>query len=174
MLYFAYGSNLSSARLRERIPSAELVATGRLPEHKLLFHKIGRDGTAKCNACFTGRSSDHLYGAVYRIDPDHKIRLDRAEGMGKGYEIKNVTITASATEKIEAFTYFATRTARNIRPFSWYREHVFRGACEHCFPRNYIEQIAAVEAKEDPEPARAERELAIYAEEASSSLRQTG
>ena len=72
MLYFAYGSNLSSLRLQQRVPSARLVTTGRLLQHALLFHKIGRDGSAKCNAFYTGLEADTLYGALYRIEPKDK------------------------------------------------------------------------------------------------------
>lgn len=162
MLYFAYGSNLSPARLQKRVPLAEFIATGLLAEHRLLFHKVGRDGTAKCNACFTGKSEDYLYGAVYRIDPDHKIYLDQAEGLGRGYETKQVTISTQYSGRITAYTYFATRTAEKIKPFRWYREHVLKGACEHRFPQEYIAQIAAIETIEDPDRQRTERELAIY------------
>ena len=51
MLYFAYGSNLSSARMAARVPSARVVARAQLPGHALRFHKVGRDGSAKCDAC---------------------------------------------------------------------------------------------------------------------------
>ncbi len=162
MLYFAYGSNLSSARLLQRVSSAELTATGQLREHRLLFHKVGRDGSAKCDAFFTGVMEDFLYGAVYRIDPAQKQYLDRAEGLGLGYEIKQVTVTTETGRDLRAFTYCATRIDPDIRPFHWYKEHVLCGAREHCFPESYIERIACTESLEDPDLCRKEAELGIY------------
>src|SRR5690348_15499711 len=41
MLYFAYGSNMCTNRLRakDRVPSAEFVQTARLAKHIFRFHK---------------------------------------------------------------------------------------------------------------------------------------
>lgn len=162
MLYFAYGSNLSTLRLQKRVRSAQLVTTGSLLKHKLLFHKIGRDGSAKCNAFYTGLDDDRLYGAVYKIDPDHKILLDQAEGLGRGYDTKHVTITVDNGRLMDAFTYYATRIASGILPFNWYRDHVLTGAREHCFPEHYIEQITAIRVEQDEDQQRTDNELAIY------------
>jgi hypothetical protein len=162
MFYFAYGSNLSTLRLCTRVYSAQLVGKGQLLGHQLLFHKIGRDGSAKCNAYYTGREKDILPGTIYKIDPKHKINLDRAEGLGKGYEIKDVRILMTDGRLIEAFTYFATRIASDIKPFNWYREHVLAGAREHSFPDHYINKIASVRVEEDSDAQRTEMELSIY------------
>jgi hypothetical protein len=51
MLYFAYGSNMRSARLRERVPSARYFATGKIQGYKLAFHKRSKqDGSGKADA----------------------------------------------------------------------------------------------------------------------------
>jgi gamma-glutamylcyclotransferase len=47
-----------------RIPSAHLVARAQLRDHKLLFHKIGRDGSAKCAACFIVPAGDTTLGVL--------------------------------------------------------------------------------------------------------------
>ena len=36
--YFAYGSNLSTERLRARVPSARARGRGRLPHHAFTYH----------------------------------------------------------------------------------------------------------------------------------------
>lgn len=165
MFYFAYGSNLSIRRLQQRVDTARLVTQGFLKEHTLIFHKIGRDGSAKCNAFYTGKQDDLLYGAVYIIDPLQKTHLDNAEGLGNGYEIKQVTIIAEDARKIGAFTYFATHIAEDIKPFHWYKHHVLAGAREHGFPKHYINKIAAIDVAEDRDAKRVGRELSIYLSE---------
>lgn len=162
MYYFAYGSNLSTRRLQQRVDSAELITTGLLTQHTLIFHKIGRDGSAKCDAFHTGSSSDILYGAVYKIDPEQKANLDDAEGLGNGYEIKQVKVVADDNQAIDAFMYYATRIAESIKPFHWYKQHVLKGASEHCFPQFYVERINNIKSQDDPNHQRTARELCIY------------
>jgi len=50
ILYFAYGSNMLSARLQERAPSATAIAIGKISGHRLCWHKRSRDGSGKCDA----------------------------------------------------------------------------------------------------------------------------
>jgi hypothetical protein len=50
VVYFAYGSNMSTARLRERMPSCKPLGTATLPGHALRFHKRSTDKSGKCNA----------------------------------------------------------------------------------------------------------------------------
>ena len=47
--YFAYGSNLSLARLRERIGIALPLGVAELPDYRLVCDKRGADGSAKAN-----------------------------------------------------------------------------------------------------------------------------
>ena len=90
--YFAYGSNLHPVRLRERVPSADLLGVVERPAHRLAFHKRSHDGSAKCNLFHTASESDRVYGAIYRLDPGQKKDLDRHEGSGKGYRDAQVRL----------------------------------------------------------------------------------
>ncbi len=160
MLYFAYGSNLSTTRFSARIPSSELVSRGYLLQHRLCFHKVGKDGSAKCDALETGSDHDNVMGAVYRIDPEHKELLDKFEGLG--YEEKDVAIITDAGEKMGAITYCATHIDTNLKPYHWYKGHVLIGAREHEFPEDYIAHFMTIPSIDDPDTQRAARELAIH------------
>ena len=165
MLYFAYGSNMSAARLKERVPSASALETALLYEHKLAFHKVGRkDGTGKCDAHNTGAPSDYLMGVIYRIDPDQRNSLDRIEGLDNGYTIKDVTVMSVSNKEIKAFTYIATNINNDLKPFHWYKHHVLCGARENNLPYDYIEGILSVESIDDPDPDRVKKELSIYSD----------
>lgn len=161
MLCFSYGSNMSSARLRARVPSARFVAVATLPAHRLQFHKVSLDGSAKCDAEETGSRADQVIGVVYDIAADDKPLLDGHEGLGAGYDLKEVAVVAPQGA-LSAFLYFATRVDPDLKPYSWYKEHVLIGAREHALPSGYIAQIEAVQALMDPIKSRHERELAIY------------
>jgi len=162
MLYFAYGSNMSTPRLQARVPSAQILGVAVLAAHRLAFHKIGGDGTAKCDACHTGDAGDTVLGVVFRIDAREKTALDAFEGLGRGYEQKQVTLAMSDGSSLEAFTYYATLIDDALRPFDWYRQHVLRGAVEHGLPRAYVRRIEAVPAVADPLAGRSTAEMMIY------------
>ena len=172
MFYFAYGSNMSTARLRARVPSATVHGRARLPGHALRFHKSSEaDGSAKCDACATGGPGDAVLGVVFRIEPAERAHLDRAEGLGVGYERKRVTVQLEDGDRVEAFTYYAVRIDPDLAPYRWYKEHVLRGAVEHGLPEPYVAAIRAVSPWDDPDPERHHRELALYGETTADGQR---
>lgn len=162
MYYFSYGSNMSLRRLRARTPSAKRINKGILEEHRLVFHKSGRDNSAKCNARHTGDPEHFVFGVLYEIHPEEKPALDKVEGFGFGYEIKDVLIRLDDGSLVEAFTYFATRIDESLKPFDWYKQHVIIGAKENALPEDYIAAIQSIEFIEDNDTERRARELSIY------------
>jgi gamma-glutamylcyclotransferase len=161
MLYFSYGSNMSIKRLQQRIPLATFVSIATLPGHNLLFHKIGQDSSAKCDACKTGQPADTVIGVVFEISTADKRCLDQFEGLGHGYNDKTVHLIGTDGQKLEAITYYATRINSSLKPYHWYKDHVVRGAAENGLPKAYIQAIIDVESIADPEADRHERETAI-------------
>ncbi len=163
MKYFAYGSNMSLARLAARIPSVRRLGVGTLRGYRLVFHKAGeRDGSAKCDAFFTGDPTHEVLGVVYEIDPEGMDRLDAIEGAGSGYENRQVDVVLCQNSVVRAGVYCATVIDPSLKPYDWYREHVIRGAIENNLPEQYIRGIRAVGTIPDPDSERAARELSIY------------
>lgn len=160
--YFAYGSNMSLARLRARVPSARRLGAYWLAGHELRFHQKGSDGSAKCDAYQTDHPEHRVVGAVFGIDPAEQPQLDRAEDLGRGYEIKTVSVTSDSGESLEAITYYAIDFDHSLQPFSWYLNHVLVGAREIAMPQEQLDRILAVEALEDEDTERDRRERAIH------------
>lgn len=160
--YFAYGSNLSSRRLLSRIPGARFVCVAALDGYLLCFHKIGRDGSAKCDIKPGDTTAITVWGAVYSITRGEIEVLDKLEGRGEGYEQQVVTLTAPIQSISTAFTYTATQINTSLRPFHWYKTHVMVGAMERSLPSAYIHQIGLTPSLPDPNHARHQNELAIY------------
>lgn len=155
--YFAYGSNLSTPRLTRRVPSARPLAVARLPAHRLHFHLRGGDGSAKCDAYFTGRAEDGVWGMVWEIAPAHKPRLDKAEGLGYSYDEAHVRVKTTRGDELEVFTYRARagRIAHGLVPYDWYRDFVLSGAREHGLPGMLTGWLAELRVRRDPNPLRA-------------------
>ena len=154
--YFAYGSNMLTARLRERAPSATAIGIGQLEGHALRWDKHSwRDGSGKCDAEFTGQQSDVVWGVVFELDPEDKPALDQAEGLGNGYMEKVVTIL-TGVGLITAVTYLTTDKDASLRPYHWYKALVIAGAREHGLPPSYRSRLELVVTVSDPDPMRAQ------------------
>lgn len=151
------------ARLRFRVPTCAFESIARLPKHQLRFHKRSRDGSSKCNAFYTGGELDVVWGVVFDISASEKLRLDRAEGLGGGYNAHSVSVVSSRGERLEATTYLAEAAAiaKDKAPYTWYKEFVERGAAGHGLPEDYIASaIRATKSVPDPNPQRERDERA--------------
>lgn len=152
-LYFAYGSNMHSPRLRQRVGPAEFVDTARLPGYMVVFRKHGRDGSAKCD--LEPLASATAWGVVYRLAEEQLPALDAAEG--EGYRRKAVVV-ATRNGLLDAFTYQARPGWRtDDRPFDWYLELVLAGAHEHGLPEVYVTALAETRTRPDADAERARR-----------------
>ena len=160
--YFAFGSNLSTPRLLQRLPAAGVNGVGILHEHKLCFRKNDSGQSGKCDIEFTGIITDQVYGVLYYLTEAEKTELDVYETAGFGYSDKMVPITRLDGEIVEAVTYYALDIDALQQPYHWYKEHVVYGAREHSFPADYIASIEAFESIDDPDEERVKRELDIY------------
>lgn len=162
---------MSVLRLQQRVPSALVLGVAVLQGHRLAFHKAGRDGSAKCDAAASPLQTDAVHGVLYGMDPRHKPGLDAAEGLGRGYEQKMIRLQHADGRLSSALTYYATDIDAALRPYSWYLEHVMRGAQEHGLPDYYTASIARIDTVRDPDHARHRMELAIYARPPDSTKR---
>lgn len=161
MLYFAYGSNLSSQRLRQRI-DVKFVLRAYLVQHDLRFHKAGQDGSAKCDAFETGRDEDRIHGVIYEITSKQRGILDCYEGLGRGYGIKDVEVFDSNRNPILAQTYYATDINPALKPYSWYHHHVIFGASEFKLPLCYQRKLDQIQSIDDLDMDRHQHEMSIY------------
>ena len=155
LYYFAYGSNLHPFRLRERVPSAQLVGAVELGQHSLAFEKKSKDGSSKCNLVHTRKESDLVYGAIYELEPTHKVDLDRHEGKGSGYEDGEIALEFQG-KQYECFTYFAEPSYidHDLNPYHWYKNLVLLGAEYLRFPDAYIRSIEEIESVDDHDDLR--------------------
>ncbi len=134
--YFAYGSNMSTARLRARIPTAAPVGAARIDGYRLICNKRGKDGSGKANLVTT--PDGEAWGVLFRIEAGDWRALDRYEW---GYERRPCRVVATR-ESCSAQLYLALAPeSREIPPFDWYRSHCLDGAREHALPAQVIDEI---------------------------------
>ncbi len=153
---FAYGSNMLSSRIQERCPSARALGVAELHGYELSWHKRSKDGSGKCDVVQAKDKSKIVYGVLFEIAESEKRELDKAEGLGNGYEEKQVQVVFEGKSRT-ATLYSATNTDSSLKPYTWYKAFVVAGAKEHKLPSEYIRQLEAVEATQDPDGKRHER-----------------
>jgi AIG2-like family len=163
MLYFAYGSNMCTGRLRRRVPSANYVRIAKLMGHSFRFHKRTNDGSGKGDAFETGNPSELVWGVIFDIDEREKRVLDEAEGFGRGYLDKRATVLDESGQEHRVFLYVADANSvdDSLRPYSWYKRFVIDGARQHDLPEAYVSAIAAMPDVEDGDRTRDQRNRSI-------------
>lgn len=160
IITFAYGSNMPAARIRARCPSAVAMGVAELRGYELRWHKISNDGSGKADIVQSDAEGVSVFGVLYRISPDDKAALDRAEGLGHGYkEVQVVVYHKDVATTVTA--YKATNTDQKLQPYTWYKALAVFGAREHELPEPYIAHIEAVSAIEDPQDDRHEQNMRL-------------
>jgi gamma-glutamylcyclotransferase len=161
IITFAYGSNMPTARLRERCPSAQPLGVAELRGYELRWHKISRkDGSGKCDIVRTDRPGAAVFGVLYKIAASEGADLDSAEGLGFGYDEAEIEVCHDGDQRTVT-AYVATATDPALKPYSWYRALVVAGAKEHGLPTDYIAKLEAVLAEEDQDQERHGKNMAI-------------
>jgi gamma-glutamylcyclotransferase (GGCT)/AIG2-like uncharacterized protein YtfP len=135
-LYFAYGSNMSSAELGAWCPTHRALGPAELPGHRLAF--LRRSIRWGAGAVDIVRDPDRsVWGVVYEL-PLGLADLDQKEGAGFAYRRRDVevllegsTVSAVAYEVME-------KEPVQVTPRRDYVELLVTGAREHGLPRAYV------------------------------------
>ncbi len=133
ILYFAFGSNMCTARMKQRIPSARVIGPATLPHWILVCNKLGRDGSAKAN--IVRRHGANVHGIIYALNANDLEILDRIEA---GYQRKTLKVISPASVSARAEAYVATRLTPDPLPYGWYKDLILSGAREHGLPESYL------------------------------------
>ncbi len=156
MLIFSYGSNMNLNRLTQRVPSAVKVSNAFLPGYKLVCNKESKDGSAKANIAKTNISGELVWGVLFNIDSKEKPLLDKAEGLGLGYNEDTLTFWNQLSNSYSAQVYIADSNSINnhLLPFDWYKEFIVTGGIQNKLPADYISQLQSIPCVPDPDEKR--------------------
>ena len=149
MNIFCYGSNMNTERITERCSSSRFISRAKVNGWKLLFNKRSKDKSGKANLIYTGDTS-LVWGVIFDISEDQKPLLDKAEGLGKGYDEYKLIVINDLGEEIECVCYIATDEKyldNNLKPYDWYKEYCLIGAKQHNLPEDYILTLDGVTEK---------------------------
>lgn len=156
--YFSFGSNLLTRRIRIQNKTAERVAVGKLVDYRLDFADALADKKYYsptwngCPATILPTKGSTVYGAIWKINEEDLIELDRQEGVDCGIykpiTVKVLTNAKDMQEEIECRTYQlvhnpSTPLDPEIRPFErqpskTYLTVILNGAEESGLPFDYV------------------------------------
>ena len=136
MLYFAYGSNMSSRRLRARVPGARARGRGWLEDKRLVCNKPSKDGSGKAN--LVDAAGAVVWGVLYEIEEPDWPSLDRYE---PDYSRVGCEVNIAADRRALAQVYIWIGRGPDIPLLDWYREHLLEGAREHGLPPDHIRSL---------------------------------
>jgi hypothetical protein len=163
-LYFAYGSNMLTARLKDRCPSARRVALALAKGYDLVFTKRSTDQSAK--ATLAPADGSHCPGVIFGIAVAERDALDAFEG--PDYTRNDAFAVISADGKAcTTTTYLAQDSTDGLRPYDWYLALIVAGGREHGLHAGHVDRLRQVECASDPVTSRKSYVDAVQALEKS-------
>lgn len=123
MRYFAYGSNLSRAQMKERCPGSRPLFPATLPNYKLVISGWSRKWRGGTATILRSRG-DKVRGGVYEVAEADLRRLD---GYEAGYARQTVTVFDEDGDAHEVVTFIKTGQVETSQPSQSYGEVIRRG-----------------------------------------------
>lgn len=135
--YFAFGSNMSRARLETRTSVVVHHGHAVLAGYRHAFSHRGRDRTAKGNIAVA--ADNQVHGVVYRLTAEQFEILHPYES---GYYFIDETVLLKKTgELVVAKSYTSIEITQGIQPNDDYLEHYMNGMRENRLPEHYVDFI---------------------------------
>ena len=156
MLYFAYGSNLDWAQMKDRCPSARFVRVGKLKDNRLAFTRYSdfRKGGV---ADVIPQVGQEVWGVIYEIYEQDISRLDASEGFKPGrqreknaYSREERRVFQDGDEKqpLSVSLYIGIKQQdASFLPHPDYKSLIVEGAKYWHLPDRYVKQLEKIEAK---------------------------
>lgn len=144
--YFAFGSNMDTYRMRERVGYIPEHMPGTLKGWRLTFNKKANNGNSGY-ANIVRDPDGEVQGVVYHVAQGDIEVLDGYEGYPTHYTRKEMQLLAGS-EEISAIVYIAVREmiCDDLKPARDYLNHLLAGK-EHLSPSYYafLENFATVD-----------------------------
>ncbi|HVH97760.1 MAG TPA: gamma-glutamylcyclotransferase family protein [Enhygromyxa sp.] len=136
MRYFAYGSNMSRARLEGRLGRVVDLGRARCAARRHRFSKLGLDGTGKGNIELA--EAELVWGVVYELDA---AQLERLTGLELGYRRVELEVELEMIGPVRTASFEALLPTQDLAPTREYLEHYVVGMREHGIPDAYLAAV---------------------------------
>jgi cation transport regulator ChaC len=148
MLYFAYGSNMDRAQMRERCPAAQFISTALLSDYELQFTRTSKKrggGTAD----IVPVAGKQVWGVIYHLTERDRERLDKKEGVAIGaYRPADLVVhpEGDMPRHLSVFTYVVcSKESPRPKPKKAYLQQILDGAEQWHLPASYLDMLRVIE-----------------------------
>ena len=149
-LYFGFGSNMDTNRIKLSNPTAIYIGNGYIDDYELAFYiangKVGGWGGA--TATLNEVKGKRTWGTIWKIGMENLASLDKQEGVPYLYIRYKETVTTENGEKVKCVVYRlneAVKVRDGDKPSKKYIKVMREGAMEHNLPKEYQEYLCNIE-----------------------------
>ena len=133
-LYFAYGSNMSRAWMRQLCPTAQALGPAMLADHRFIVMSMGY-------ASIVAHAGEAVHGVLWRIGPGDLDALDRYEDVAGGlYDRCMLAVWHGGAQRTALIYLGGSRAPGYARPD--YCALVLAAAQEWGLPAPYVAGLA--------------------------------
>lgn len=159
MILFAYASNMYFEDFVTEVKSARHLGVGYLPGYSFVFNRTADDLSAKANVIPCAELDDRVWGILIEVSDEDKARFFHSTD-----DITLVPVTCYDNDgkayETEVFVTPPHATNNYLLPYDWYVEKISTFARWQHLPEDYINSLAAMESKPDPDEKQKQRRLA--------------
>ena len=131
--YFAYGSNMNTAQVKERCSDHKVVGTGSLDGFRFIINSRGV-------ATVIPMENRSVLGVIYEISESDEANLDANEGVDYGTYLKEQVHVQTGNEIRDCLIYIAADSELG-RPRPGYLQKILGGAEAFNLAGEYIEEL---------------------------------
>ena len=146
MRYFAYGSNMSTAYIREYCPSARFVMRAVLPNFHIEFRRYSTDLQGGISSIIEA-PGEMVHGVLFAIEERELLELDVLEDVPQGiYRRDTYMVLGEDTGWQRADLYRVCHPEGPYTPSQKYLDFMVAGTQEHHLDKAYTNQLIELRA----------------------------
>ena len=140
MKYFAFGSNMSRTRLKERGIIPTIIRSAWLDDYELVFNKKSKNNNQIGFANIEYKETSTVYGILYWITEEELKKLDKFGGHPIHYIRKEIQVGTPFGDET-AITYIAQNewVDNSCKPTKQYIDFLIEG--QKFIPIDYVDKI---------------------------------
>ena len=140
ILYFAYGSNMNVARMKQRLGWEVPRQAATLKDFQLVFDQAGFNDPSWSPANIRSEQGGLVEGIVYEVEEKDLKILD---GYEKYYQRLEVKVMAAQQEKLDAVTYLSKKSRGEKPPTQEYLNFLLEG--KSFLSREYFDKLSRIQ-----------------------------
>ncbi|MEM7117025.1 MAG: gamma-glutamylcyclotransferase family protein [Chloroflexota bacterium] len=146
MNYFAYGSNLSTAYIRDYCPSATFIMRASLPNYEIQFRRYSTDLQGGISSIIETPGA-MVQGVLYDIEESELAALDILEDVPQGIYLRETFLVLGEDDSWHhGDLYRVANPAGPYTPSKKYVDFMVAGAKEHGIEAAYTAKLVALRA----------------------------